>query len=381
MCNYKSLRNVVGCGGNRFGSVRMPSIGSQRNAFLKGLIVACATIGFLPNPVAAQFVAPDSMVAGKTMDEWVMPWAIWAFTEPEATNSGYDQVGEFQHLNQEGPVWFLPWPRGDDPSRITHNISFDVPSDKYLFAPIIIGWTGSSEQNDWDVAARDFNDANDIAHIELDGVFTIPAAELLADYRAASGEFYYHIPDGLADPEEGYVAFDGHWVMLEPLSPGEHTIKIQGGASADNFFAERTLTITSVLAGDFDRDNLLSVQDIDLLLPGSGNDPNGDGLVDLEDRRYWIEDLFGSFLGDANLDKKVDFADFLSLSTNYGQQGGWAAGDFDGSGDVQFDDFLLLSENFSRSAEQIASVPEPELPTITLLLACVALSLWRRPTQ
>ncbi len=51
--------------------------------------------------------------------------------------------------------------------------------------------------------------------------------------------------------------------------------------------------------------------------------------------------------GDADFDGRVTFADFLVLSSNFGQTGlAWTDGDFTGDGNVSFDDFLRLSENF-----------------------------------
>ena len=52
-----------------------------------------------------------------------------------------------------------------------------------------------------------------------------------------------------------------------------------------------------------------------------------------------------------NLDGNVAFDDFLALSAQFGSEGGWGEGDFDGSGQVDFDDFLLLSAFFGFSAD------------------------------
>lgn len=74
--------------------------------------------------------------------------------------------------------------------------------------------------------------------------------------------------------------------------------------------------------------------------------------------------------GDANEDGKVDFADFLALSANFGvSDADWTQGDFDGDGQVQFGDFLILSGNFGASLEPALAPPpadsavenEPEL--------------------
>ena len=69
--------------------------------------------------------------------------------------------------------------------------------------------------------------------------------------------------------------------------------------------------------------------------------------------------------GDANLDDEVNFADFLILAKNFGQDGAWREGDFDGDGTVRFSDFLALGENFGRAATALAaSVPEPTAANI-----------------
>jgi len=50
-----------------------------------------------------------------------------------------------------------------------------------------------------------------------------------------------------------------------------------------------------------------------------------------------------------DLDGDVDFADFLRMSTNFGQEGGWEDGDINGDGLVTFADFIILSQNFGDS--------------------------------
>ena len=71
------------------------------------------------------------------------------------------------------------------------------------------------------------------------------------------------------------------------------------------------------------------------------------------------------------MDGDVDFADFLTLSENFGQRvsrtTGWGLGDFDGNGQVEFPDFLALSSNFGGAANASASsVPEPTAGSIAL---------------
>ena len=74
---------------------------------------------------------------------------------------------------------------------------------------------------------------------------------------------------------------------------------------------------------------------------------------------FWVQDLAGTFFGDADLSREVDFTDFLKLADSFGQEGGWSHGDFDGNGVVEFPDFLTLSENFGMAVVGAAAVPEP----------------------
>ena len=120
------------------------------------------------------------------------------------------------------------------------------------------------------------------------------------------------------------------------------------------------------LEGDFNRDRQVDAADIDALseqIRSMGTDElydvNGDGLVDMDDHTFWVEDLKGILHGDANMNGVVEFEDFLALSGAFETDGGWAGGDFDGSGLTDFDDFLTLSGNFGQTVTAVASVPEP----------------------
>ena len=71
--------------------------------------------------------------------------------------------------------------------------------------------------------------------------------------------------------------------------------------------------------------------------------------------------------GDTDLDGDVDFADFLSLSANFGnREANWTQGNFDGRDGTQFADFLALSEHFGAVAT-VQNVPEPSFNVFALL--------------
>lgn len=134
--------------------------------------------------------------------------------------------------------------------------------------------------------------------------------------------------------------------------------------------------------GDFDRSGAFDAADIDLLSAAVRDDiddlifdTNGDGRVGAADYDSLL-DQANVLFGDADTNNEVDFSDFLALSNNFGEAGGWAEGDFDGSGVVDFPDFLVLSENFGTTAVAVA-VPEPG-STWLCLMGLIGLSTWRR---
>lgn len=120
----------------------------------------------------------------------------------------------------------------------------------------------------------------------------------------------------------------------------------------------------SDILGDFNLDQRLDATDINLLTAhvlAQGNltkfDLTGDDQVNGQDTEYWVDVAFGTFFGDANLDKKVDFTDFVELANSFSLPGNWSEGDFDGNAVVDFPDFSLLSNNYGLSATM--AVPEP----------------------
>ena len=123
-------------------------------------------------------------------------------------------------------------------------------------------------------------------------------------------------------------------------------------------------------AADMNRDGEVNAADPDFLAAtiraenGTRRfDLNFDEAIDQEDHAYWVTRLFGTTIGDANLDGVTDANDFLVLAENFGTTGGWASGNFNLDDEVDFLDFVLLANNFTPEAEQLAAVPEPSVST------------------
>lgn len=74
--------------------------------------------------------------------------------------------------------------------------------------------------------------------------------------------------------------------------------------------------------------------------------------------------------GDSDLNKVVNFVDFIALSTNFSTSAGWKDGNFNLDSLVNFVDFVQLSNNFGTDLNSV-SVPEPSGVIIIVVAMCV----------
>ncbi len=108
------------------------------------------------------------------------------------------------------------------------------------------------------------------------------------------------------------------------------------------------------LAGDFDQDGALTVTDLDLLCANLGstpapNDPfdlDDNGVLDSSDVVFWVENLAGTAMGDANLDGQVNLLDLDIVGANFNQSGAWHLGDFNCDGVVNLLDLDTIGAGF-----------------------------------
>lgn len=165
-----------------------------------------------------------------------------------------------------------------------------------------------------------------------------------------------------------------------------HSVIVPAGTLWDlsNLYSTGEITFVEMgEAGDLLVDGQFTATDIDMLsrhvnaLGGRYDltryelkviDLNGDLLVNEDDRQFWVEELVGTLAGDANLDRRVDFSDFITLADGFHQRGGWGDGDFDGDGHVRFQDFVLLSANFGSTPPAPVPEPSPSLGMVLVLL-------------
>ena len=121
------------------------------------------------------------------------------------------------------------------------------------------------------------------------------------------------------------------------------------------------------LTGDFNLDDALTADDIDLLLRNLGGDTSrynlagAAGVVDRADVDHLVTQVFDTNFGDANLDGMISQADLDAVLLNWGSSdAGWATGRFDAAGLVSQADLDAVLLNWGDGTPPtINAIPEP----------------------
>ncbi len=202
-----------------------------------------AIICMPPIPAAADHpnrgvVPVNKRAYGKTYGEWAAAWWQWVASIPLDMNPQIDETGEFCDIGQSGRVWFLGSTFGSG----TFERCCTVPVGKAIFFPIVpaVFWVPEDGATEDEVraAANAAMDGVDLLECSVDGV----NLRDLFDYRAESPAFT--LPDtllidfGLPPGDRFPAVSDGYWLLLRPLSRGQHVIhfrmRISEGPFAGN---------------------------------------------------------------------------------------------------------------------------------------------------
>ena len=191
---------------------------------------------------------------GTKASDWAAQWWQWAHSIPAAVNPLFDETGDRVEYGQRGPVWFLGGIFNES-GQVTRTAV--IPAGKALFFPIL------NTQNDnipYD-PPHTFEELKDevevaVAGIDVETLIVVIDDEPVRDLalgRVASGAFAYAAPEGNLgqyfgqDSPRGIyfpAVTDGYWVMLRPLSLGNHTIHFGGTWGA--FVLDITYNLTVV---------------------------------------------------------------------------------------------------------------------------------------
>jgi hypothetical protein len=207
------------------------------------------------NPfISSKSHATNPKVYGKTYGEWAAEWWKWAASFPADMNPIGDETGELCDMGQSGPVWFLAGTFGaTDVER-----DCTIPPGKAIFYPIVnAAWVDapgdevfSDDEVRWIVSAL-IGDTWCQLSSTLDTFDTPNLGEVAAPVtalgrpivRAQSPKDSVYLPeDNIFDDPENDVDIpgglnnrliaEGHWVMLPPLTPGDHVLKLHGAVCA-----------------------------------------------------------------------------------------------------------------------------------------------------
>lgn len=192
-----------------------------------------------PNPGV---LPPSSSPHGKTYGEWSAVWWQWFLRFPAPG------PGEPCDVGQQGSVWFLagaPVALGDP--GITRTCV--IPAGKTLFFPVINAeWSvaeGPCPFLDVDTTTEAGLRACTVAvadHItvveaSVDGIPLQNLAPPASPYRVQSPLFTFDavVGNGVVPPGVSNAVADGYWIMLAPLSAGQHTLYFKGVAPFPEF--------------------------------------------------------------------------------------------------------------------------------------------------
>jgi hypothetical protein len=206
-------------------------------------LLALTTAGTLGDPAVVPVDATPAAAFGRTYDQWAAAWWQWTLSVPASMNATLDTTGAYAGVGQSGPVWFLGGLFGGG----TVTRSFTMPAGTAIFIPVyqwIFGATvGDCRPSNPGVAcqvpalkasAAAAATSIQAMQVTVDG----QAVASLTQYRAQSpGAFPVTLPDGnvlqlfgLPDPAGTYApqVADGYWLLLQPLAPGQHAIRVAG---------------------------------------------------------------------------------------------------------------------------------------------------------
>lgn len=222
-------------------------------AVLPFALLTPATVAEAKGPPRPVVLQPASKPYGKTYGEWSAKWWQYVFAQPYDTNPLTDPTGVRCGVAQSGPVFFLGGLYGLPGTYKVNRTRCNVPAKRALFFPILNcendntvevtpppGPQQPQNQNTAEKLAAEcrdhFDGARDLA-AEVDGV-SILRLSLPSPYRAASPPFAITPPEGNllqhfnyyapGNQEISPVVSDGVYLMLAPLSPGQHTLHFRG---------------------------------------------------------------------------------------------------------------------------------------------------------
>jgi hypothetical protein len=226
-------------------------------------VVAIALMGIGPAVTASAAAVPRSIVIPPQQQNYGqlgVLWWKWALSIPYSQNPVVDTTGANCAVDQKGARWFLAGSSGG-----TFTRSCTIPAGKELFFPIV------NVENDYPCPDPSFQPApgQSLKDFLTYGDSSYPGAVTLIDqatgmqasvdgqsipilssYRGTSNMYSFAGDPSLRVPIDPCITgsqqkavADGYWLLLAPLSPGQHTVQF-GGAIGTGTPESVTYTLT-----------------------------------------------------------------------------------------------------------------------------------------
>ena len=203
-----------------------------------------------PNP---RILPPDSRPHWLSYGEWSAKWWQYVFAIPASTNPLFDETGAACGVGQSGHVWFLAEvlnTSGEAERTCT------IPSGTMLFVPILTVECSTLEpppffgrnETELRTCAQSFRMSD--LHATIDGV----AIQNPEAYTVSSPLFTFTVPgDNIlgVSSATGQSMANGAYLMIAPLSVGDHTIQFGGSFPDAQFTVNVTYHLTVAPRGQF----------------------------------------------------------------------------------------------------------------------------------
>lgn len=194
------------------------------------------------------YFPPIEKVEGKTYAEWSATWWQWVCAVPKDRNPLIDAKGEHAGSAQFGPVFFLAGTFKNEAMKRTS----EVPAERPILVPLL-NMLANDAFGIWkdDQLTAQVKEALDTAtdlRLLVDG----KPVEKLERFRVRTGVFKFSGPEKADDAVHPSIfgkqraVSDGYWVMLKPLSLGEHTIEFGGKMKKPEFTSDISYKIKVV---------------------------------------------------------------------------------------------------------------------------------------
>jgi len=208
---------------------------------------------------AAPVFAAHSTIRGQDLGEWAARWVQWAVSIPSSQNPLLDTTGQSAAVNQPKDVFFLAGT--NTTATLTRNIT--VPTGTPLFFPVLNVYWVNNDSSDPPFAPNeaDIRGLLDFVVAGYNNTFAtvdgVPVSDLAGHVEEdPAGGFPVRVPQdnilGYPADDSAQSATEGIYLMVKPLSPGQHTIHFGGVDPAFEATLDITYNITVVPKGQYD---------------------------------------------------------------------------------------------------------------------------------